>query len=118
MIRSRPAPASRAKRARVSSNSSLLTPVARYQKPSPVAGETKAVVAAGDRALAARRPDPAEDRLQADPVLVGGEGLDRRAGMALRFLGDDLGELYGMARPSVDRSRSVDGVCHEQEGSG
>jgi hypothetical protein len=54
----------------------------------------EAVVAAGDRALAARRPDPAEDRLQADPVLVGGEGLDRRAGMALRFLGDDLGELF------------------------
>jgi hypothetical protein len=26
--------------------------------------------------------------------------------------------LYGMARPSVDRSRSVEGVCHEQEGSG
>ena len=43
MIRSRPAPASRAKRARVSSKSSLLAPVERYQKLSPVAGETKAV---------------------------------------------------------------------------
>jgi hypothetical protein len=43
MIRSRPAPASRAKSARVSWNRSLSTPVARYQKLSPVAGETKAV---------------------------------------------------------------------------
>jgi hypothetical protein len=43
MTRSRPAPASRAKSARVSSKSSLSTPVARYQKLSPVAGETKAV---------------------------------------------------------------------------
>ena len=51
-------------------------------------------MAAGDRALAARRPDPAQDRLQADPVLVGGEGLDHRAGMALRLLGDGLGELF------------------------
>jgi hypothetical protein len=43
MIRSRPAPASRAKSARVSSKRSLATPVERYQKLSPVAGETKAV---------------------------------------------------------------------------
>jgi hypothetical protein len=43
MIRSRPAFASRAKSARVASKSSLSTPVARYQKLSPVAGETKAV---------------------------------------------------------------------------
>jgi hypothetical protein len=43
MMRSRPAPASRANSARVSSKSALLTPVARYQKLSPVAGETKAV---------------------------------------------------------------------------
>ena len=53
-----------------------------------------AVMSAGDRALAARRPDPAQDRLQADPVLVGGEGLDCRAGMALRLLGDRLGKLF------------------------
>jgi len=42
MMRSRPAPASRAKSARVSSKRSLSTPVERYQKLSPVAGETKA----------------------------------------------------------------------------
>jgi len=71
----------------------------------------EAVVATGDRALAARRPDPAEDGLQPDAVLVGGEDLDCRAGMALRLLGDDLLELYGMARPSGDGSRSVAGAC-------
>jgi hypothetical protein len=43
-----------------------------------------AVVVAGDRALALRRTNPAEDRLQPDPVLVGGEGLDRRLGVTLR----------------------------------
>jgi hypothetical protein len=43
MMRSRPAPASRAKSARVSAKSSLSTPVPMYQKLSPVAGETKAV---------------------------------------------------------------------------
>jgi hypothetical protein len=53
-----------------------------------------AVVAAGGRALAARRPDPAQDGLRADAVLVGGEGLDDRAGMALRRVGDRLGELF------------------------
>ena len=52
------------------------------------------MMAAGDRALAARRPDPAQDRLQPDAVLVGGEDLDCRAGMALGFLGDGFGELF------------------------
>ena len=54
----------------------------------------EAMMAAGDRALAARRPDPAEDRLQPDAVLVGCEGLDCRAGMALGFLGDRFRELF------------------------
>ncbi len=53
-----------------------------------------AVVTAGDRALASRRPDPAQDRLQSDPVLVGGEDLDCRLGMALGLLGDDLREPF------------------------
>jgi hypothetical protein len=39
----RPAPASRAKSASTSSKSCLETPVERYQKLSPVLGETKAV---------------------------------------------------------------------------
>jgi hypothetical protein len=43
MMRSRPAPVSRAKSARRSSKSALEAPLARYQKLSPVAGETKAM---------------------------------------------------------------------------
>jgi hypothetical protein len=54
----------------------------------------EAVVDAGDRASAARRPDPPKDRLQPDAVLVGCEDLDDRAGMALRFLGDGFGEVF------------------------
>ena len=42
-MRSSPAPASRAKSASTSSKSRLETPVDRYQKLSPVAGETKTV---------------------------------------------------------------------------
>jgi hypothetical protein len=52
------------------------------------------VVAAGERAFSARRPDPAQDWLQPDAVLVGGEGLDCRAGMALRLLGDGFREAF------------------------
>jgi hypothetical protein len=52
------------------------------------------VMSAGDRALAARRPDPAQDRLQTDAVLVSGEDLDGRAGVALGLLGDGLGKLF------------------------
>jgi hypothetical protein len=43
MMRSRPAPASRAKSARVWAKRSLSTPLERYQKLSPVAGEMKVV---------------------------------------------------------------------------
>lgn len=53
-----------------------------------------AAMAAGDVALAARCPDPAQDRLQPDAVLVGGEGLDCRAGTALGLLGDDFREFF------------------------
>jgi hypothetical protein len=42
-MRSRPAPASRAKRARVLAKSSLSMALEMYQKLSPVAGETKAM---------------------------------------------------------------------------
>ena len=52
------------------------------------------MVAGCDRALAARRPDPAGDRLQTDAVLVGGKGLDDRPGVARGFLGDDFGEFF------------------------
>ena len=61
----------------------------------------EAMMAVGDRPLADRRPDPAGHRLQADPALVGREGLDRRVGMARRFLGDDLGDFFLNASCSV-----------------
>lgn len=57
----------------------------------------EAVVAAGDRALATRRPDPPQDRLQPDAVLVGDEDLDCRLGMALGLLRDCLRELFSNA---------------------
>ena len=43
MIRSRPAPASRAKRARSASKNGFDTPFAKYQNTSPEVGCTKAV---------------------------------------------------------------------------
>ena len=53
-----------------------------------------------DRAASERRPYAAHDRLQPEPMLVGRERFDRDAGMSRGFLGDDLGDFYGMARPS------------------
>src|SRR3954471_2443244 len=53
----------------------------------------EAVVAGCARSLAPRRPDAAEDRLQPDAVLVGGEDLDDLARMLLGLLGEDGGEL-------------------------
>jgi hypothetical protein len=55
-----------------------------------------------DRALAPRRPDPAQDRLQADAVLVGGkdprssrgQALDRPARVPGGLLGDGRGKLF------------------------
>jgi len=52
------------------------------------------VVAGGARPLAPRRPDAAEDRLQPDAVLVGGEDFDDLARMLLGLLGEDGGELF------------------------
>jgi hypothetical protein len=54
----------------------------------------EAVVPDGQWPRRPRRPDAAQDRLQPDAVLVGGEGLDHRAWVALRFLGDGFGELF------------------------
>jgi hypothetical protein len=100
-MRSRPAPASRAKSEGVLEE--LLVDAGR-EIPEALAGGRRdeggdieplePVVARGDGALAARRPDPTQDRLQPYAMLVGGEGLDYRAGMALRLLGDGLGELF------------------------
>jgi hypothetical protein len=52
------------------------------------------VVAGRARSLALGRPDAAEDRLQPDAVLVGGEDFDDLARMLLRLFGEDGGELF------------------------
>ena len=54
----------------------------------------EAVMSQRDRPRADGRPDPAHDRLQAEPVLVGGESFDGDARMSLRFFGDDLGDFF------------------------
>src|SRR3954470_16257451 len=53
-----------------------------------------AVVAEGDRPLAFGRPDPAQDRLQPDAVLVGRPDFDRLARVLGPRLGDSLLQLF------------------------
>ena len=65
----------------------------------------EAVMAGGDRTLAPRRPDPAGDRLQPDPVLVGGKGLDDGAGVTDGFLGDRRGEVLWNGTPLTGSAR-------------
>ena len=54
----------------------------------------EAMMTGGDRARADRRPNPAHDRLQAEPMFVGREGFDGEARMGLPLLGDDLGDFF------------------------
>ncbi len=54
----------------------------------------EAVMSDRDGPLAPRCPDPSQDRLQPEAVLVGGKGLDDRAGMALRLFSNGFGELF------------------------
>jgi hypothetical protein len=54
----------------------------------------EAMVAVRDRPLADRRPNPPRHRLQAEPVLVGRESLDRRIGVERGLLGDDFGDFF------------------------
>src|SRR3954451_24995071 len=75
-----PAPTSRAKAARISLNIAVLTASARNH--SPVAGREdveplEPVMAERQRALAAARPDPADDRLEAGATIVAGPALRR-----------------------------------------
>ena len=53
-----------------------------------------AVMAEGDRALALGRPDAAQDRLQAEAVLVGRKHLDREVGTARGLFGNDFVEFF------------------------
>lgn len=52
------------------------------------------VMAQGDGALAFWRPDTAQNRLQADPVLVGGKDFDRPFGVFCLFFTDRIGKLF------------------------
>jgi hypothetical protein len=52
------------------------------------------------RPLPDRRPDAAADRLQAEPVLVGGPDFDRFVGMPGGFLRHRVGEFFLKAASS------------------
>lgn len=53
-----------------------------------------AMVAKRDRSLADGSPDPATDRLQAEPMLVGRPHLDRLVRMPLGLFGERVGEVF------------------------
>ncbi len=57
----------------------------------------------GDRSLTDLRPDVPRYGLQAEPMFVAREDFDLPLWMPFGFLGDDVFEVYGMARPSVRR---------------
>src|SRR4051794_16367051 len=96
MMRSRPAPASRANSASSAAKNGFETPFDTYQKVSPQKGLAPeglargrlheggdvqplvAVVTQCDRPLTFGRPHPAQDRLQPNAVLIRGPDLDRR----------------------------------------
>src|SRR3954468_22503571 len=100
-MRSRPAPASRANKARSPAKNGLETPFETYQNTSPehLAGDRLheggdvqplvAVVTQRDRPLAFGRPHPAQDRLQPNAVLVRGPDLNRFVRVLCRFLGNE-----------------------------
>ena len=50
------------------------------------------MMAERDRPLADRCPDPALDRLQAEPMLIRSPDLDRLVGMLVGFFGNRLRE--------------------------
>src|SRR3954465_7804900 len=106
MMRSRPAPASRANKARSPAKNGLETPFETYQNTSPehLAGDRLheggdvqplvAVVTKRDRPLAFGRPHPPDDRLQPNAVLIRGPDLNRFVRVLCRFLGNDRGQLF------------------------
>src|SRR3954452_21170965 len=112
MMRSRPAPASRANRASSAAKNGLETPFDTDQNTSPehLAGDRLdeggdvqpliAVMAKRDGPLAFGRPDPAQDRLQPDAVLVGRPDFDRRVRVLGSRLSDSLLQLFSNASRS------------------
>lgn len=53
-----------------------------------------AMVTEGNRPLPDRRPNPAMDRLEAEPMLIRGPHLDSFVGMLGDLLGDRVGEFF------------------------
>src|SRR3954449_7656000 len=111
-MRSRPAPASRANKARSPAKNGLETPFETYQNTSPehLAGDRLheggdvqplvAVVTKRDRPLAFGRPHPPNDRLQPNAVLVGRPDFDRLVRVLGPLLGDSLFQLFLNVSPS------------------
>src|SRR4051795_13771168 len=105
MIRSRPAPASRANKARSPAKNGLDTPFDTCQKVSPEGlargrphegGDVQPLVPVmtqRDRPLTLGRPHPPDDRLQPDAVLVGGPDLDQLVRVLSSRLSDGLLQL-------------------------
>ncbi len=52
------------------------------------------MMAKRDRPLADGCPDPAMDRLQAEPMLIRRPDLDRLVGMLAGFFGECVGKLF------------------------
>src|SRR3954451_12177423 len=106
MMRSRPAPASRANKARSPAKNGLETPFETYQNTSPehLAGDRLdegghikplvAVVTKCDGPLTLGGPHPPDDWLQANAVLVRGPHLNRLVRVLGRFLRDHHGQLF------------------------
>src|SRR6516162_2670758 len=74
-----------------------------------------AMVTERDRPLADRRPNPAMDRLQTQPMLVRGPHLDGLVGMLGGFFGNHVGEFF--YKPPPPRSSLPAGCGDAATGS-
>src|ERR1039458_9269299 len=101
MMRSRPAPVSRAKASSSLAKKGLSMPFDRNQRLAARRGDEGgdiepfvAMMAERDRPLADRRPDTAMDRLQPEAMLVRRPDFDRLIRMFGGFLSEGLSELF------------------------
>src|SRR4051794_14131583 len=100
-MRSCPAPASRANKARSPAKNGLETPFDTYQTVSPdrlpEGGDVQPLVAVGtksDGPLTLGRPHPSDDRLQPDTVFVRCPDFDWRVRVLGPLLGNNPGQLF------------------------